>query len=94
MSTRFQHHFSILFQFRPRSNAVDISLTIPALVNLIFCDSCDRTTTITIHVEIFTSEDSAVVSYLFYNYRQSLVRLQEFNLLTFIIRSIWVGFGC
>jgi hypothetical protein len=60
MSTRFQHHFSILFQFRPRSNAVDISLTIPALVNLIFCDSCDRTTTITIHVEIFTSEDSAV----------------------------------
>ena len=56
-----QHVFSITFQYYSNLDLdpVGISLTIPALVSLIFCDSC-ATTTITIHVEIFTSEDSAV----------------------------------
>jgi len=57
-----QHVFSITFQYYSNLDLdpVGISLTIPALVSLIFCDSCDRITTITIHVEIFASEDSAV----------------------------------
>ncbi|HET7390164.1 MAG TPA: hypothetical protein VFJ51_05015 [Nitrososphaeraceae archaeon] len=49
-----------IFLLTYASNAVDVSLTIPVFVSLNFVESCDRTTTITIHTDIFASEDSAV----------------------------------
>lgn len=49
-----------IFSLTHASNAVDVSLTIPVFVSLNFVESCDRTTTITIHTDIFASEDSAV----------------------------------
>jgi hypothetical protein len=78
--------------------AVDISLTIPVFVSFIFVDSRDRTTTITIHVDIIAS-DSAVgrlfVLYLSTAFNAlSTVQFVNLYIKCFFheIRGPWIGF--